>query len=156
MTSFPTPPEPEPKKPGLAALLNKLSLQLNKLVVDEIALAKLRLNGMVKNFGVGGALLAVAGVLALYGLGILIWSMVYGLATALPMWLATLLSALIIFAIAALAAVIGLARIKVAQKNTPAPQLGIKEGVGAIKRGLGKSETPAIQDDAAPAKEEQQ
>src|SRR5215475_13158546 len=55
-----------------ADLINQATTQISTLVRDELALAKAELTEKGKRAGVGGGMLGGAGVLSLYGLGLLI------------------------------------------------------------------------------------
>lgn len=127
---------------SLGELFSKLSDQVHTLVQGEIDLAKAKAGQMAKKCGTGGALLAVAGVLALYMLGLLLWAAVYGIAVALPMWASCLIVAGVLLLIILILALIGSSMLKKGTKDKPEPQKGFKESIEAAKtgaqKGLGK------------------
>jgi hypothetical protein len=85
-------------------LVSQLSEQVSTLVRDELALARAELTEKGKRAGTGAGLLGAAGVLALYGLGALFVTAAAALALVWPVWLAVLVVAVVIFAIAGVVA----------------------------------------------------
>jgi CHASE3 domain sensor protein len=77
-------------EPSLGRLVEQLSEQTSRLVRAEIALAKAELAQKAKVSGIGIGLIAGAGVIALYAVGVLIWAAVLGLGEAWPLWLSAL------------------------------------------------------------------
>jgi hypothetical protein len=109
-------------EPSTAELLTQLSDQSSRLVRDEIALLRLELNEKAKRFGLGAGMFSAAGVLALYGVGAL---------------LATAILAVVLFAAAGLAAVLG--KKQVDEGMPPAPQEtveSVKQDVHAVQQGM--------------------
>ncbi|GAB2461882.1 phage holin family protein [Xylanimonas ulmi] len=86
--------------PTLGRLVEQLSEQTTRLVRAEIALAKAEMSAKAKASGIGVGLIACAGVIVAYAIGVLIWSAVLGLGEAWPLWL----SALVISVVMLLAA----------------------------------------------------
>ena len=82
-------------RPSIGELVSTLSEKLSTLIRDEIQLAKLELAEKAKHAGTGIGLFVVAGVLAFFGLGVLITTAILGLANAVPAWLAALIVALL-------------------------------------------------------------
>ena len=66
-------------EPTLGRLVEQLSEQTSRLVRAEVALAKAEVAQKAKSSGIGIGLFAAAGAIALYALGVLIWSAVLGL-----------------------------------------------------------------------------
>src|SRR4051812_27964019 len=104
-------------------LVRELSEQTTTLIRKELALAQLELKEKGKRAGIGGGLFGTAGLLALYGLGALIAGAVLALATAVDGWLAALIVAVVLFAAAGVAALIG--KKELAQATPPAPEQAI-------------------------------
>lgn len=71
------PGEPGPEKPSFGELLATILGQISTLVRGEIELAQVQLKEKLTKLGIGGALLVVAGVLALYMLGLLLFAAVW-------------------------------------------------------------------------------
>lgn len=123
-------------RPNLGNLVSKLSDQVQALVKGEIELAKVKATNMAKRSGVGIALLAVAGVLALYMLGFLFGAVAEALALVVPLWAAKLIVAGILLVLLLILALVGKASLQKGISEKPEPQEGIKEGIAAVKKGL--------------------
>ena len=104
-------------EPSTKELVRELAEQTSTLVRQELALAQVELKEKGKRAGIGGGLFGGAGLLALYGLGVLIACAVLALSTAMDGWLAALIVAVVLFAAAGVAALIGKGQV---QKATPA------------------------------------
>jgi len=100
-------------------LVQRASEQLSRLVRDELALAKAELTEKGRHVGVGVGLFGGGGALAVYGLGVLITAAVLALAQVLWPWLAALIVAVALFAIAGVLALIG--KNQVSQAVPPVP-----------------------------------
>ena len=123
-------------RPNLGHLVSKLSDQVQALVKGEIELAKVKATNMAKRSGLGIALLAVAGVLALYMLGFLFGAAAAALALVVPEWAAKLIVAGILLVVLLILALVGKAALQKGISEKPDPQEGIKEGIAAVKKGL--------------------
>jgi lipopolysaccharide export LptBFGC system permease protein LptF len=124
-------------QPSTAELVSQLSEQVSTLVRDELALARAELSEKGKRAGVGAGLLGGGGVLALYGVGSLLFTIGALLALAMPAWLAALIVTVVLFAAAGIVALIGKKQVK--QAVPPAPTAAVdsaKKDVDAIKTGL--------------------
>lgn len=128
----------EPLKPTVGELFATASEHVSTLVRDEIQLTKVQAVEKGKRLGTGVAGLAVAGVIALYALGILLLAAVWGIAEALPLWLSALIVGVALLLIAGIAALIGKKKLDASKEITPKPQEGIKKDVDAIKKGINK------------------
>jgi MFS family permease len=117
-----------------AELVRDLSQQATTLVRQELELAKLELAEKGKKVGVGAGLVGAGGLLALFGGGALVAAAILGLATALEGWLAALVVAVVLLALAGVLALVGKKR---AQSALPAsPRKAVAEGqetVAAVK-----------------------
>ncbi len=96
-----------PSEPSLVELIDRLAEQTSRLVSEEVALAKAELQASAKHVGVGAGLFGGAGLLALLGVITLVGSAVAALALAVDLWLAALIVALALFAVAGLSALVG-------------------------------------------------
>lgn len=117
-----------------AELLRQLSDQTSRLVRDEVALAKAELTEKGKRAGIGAGMFGSAGVLALYGVGVLIAAAVAALALAVDTWLAALIVAVVLFAVAGVLALVGKGQVK--QAVPPVPERAIdsvKTDVDTVK-----------------------
>jgi len=118
----------------VGALVSDLTSDMSRLVRDELQLAKAELKDKGKEAGVGIGLFGGAGTVALYGLGALIAAAICGLAVVLPAWLAALIVAFVLFAVAAVAALLG--KRHVSQATPPIPHRaveGVHEDIEALK-----------------------
>src|SRR5690348_18358250 len=88
-------------------LVRRMSEQVSTLVRDELALARIELVEKGKRAGIGVGLFGGAGMFAWYGLGALIVTAILALALALPAWLAALIVAVVLFAVAGALALVG-------------------------------------------------
>jgi len=128
-------------RPSLGELVSSLSEKLSALIRAEFELIKAELSEKAKNAGIGLGLFAGAGVLVFFGTGVLIAAVVLGIAEALPAWLAALIVAVALFALAALLGVLG--KRSLDKSSPPVPehaQASIKADVDAIRQGLAKEE----------------
>lgn len=102
-----------------AQLVKQVSEQTQRLIRQELALARLEVTDKVKHAGIGVGLLAGAGFVAFFGMATLIAMLVLVLATALEPWLAALIVAVALLALAGSMAVIARGQIKRATPAAP-------------------------------------
>lgn len=118
----------------VGALVAQLSNDVSRLVRDELQLAKAELKDKGKEAGIGIGLFGGAGTVALYGVGALVAAAILGLATAIPAWLSALIVAVVLFAVAAVAGLLG--KRHVAHASPPMPEQaveGMHEDLEALK-----------------------
>jgi hypothetical protein len=101
-------------------LLSELSNQTQKLVRQELDLAKAELTEKGKRAGIGAGLFGGAGLFAVLALGALTACFILALATAVADWLAALIVAAVYAAVAGVLALTG--RTKVKQATPPVPE----------------------------------
>ncbi len=129
-----TPAQAPGAEPSTAELFTRLTDQSRQLVRDEIRLAQAETSEKVKHGVMGVAQFGVAGVLALYGVGLLLATAVLGLAEAVDAWLAALIVTVVVLAVAGVAALRG--KKQVAEAAPPVPEravAGIKQDVDTLK-----------------------
>jgi membrane protein len=97
-------------------LVKDLSQQVSTLVRQELELAKVELTAKGKEAGIGAGMFGGAGLFALYGVGALVACAILALSTAVTGWLAALIVAVVLFAVAGVLALLGKSR---AQRATP-------------------------------------
>lgn len=114
-------------------LLTRLSEQTSRLVRDELQLARAELKDSVKHVGLGAGLFSTAGVLALFGLGVLIATGVIALALVLPWWLAALIVAVVLLAVAGIAALVGKQQVQRASPPVGHTVDSVKQDVDQVK-----------------------
>lgn len=119
---------------GVGELVGQLSEQVSRLVRDELQLAQAELKTKGKAAGVAAGLLGGAGLVAAYGLGVLIAAAVLGLATVLDAWLAALIIGVVVLAVAGIAALLGKNQVARATPPLPTESIdGAKRDVEALK-----------------------
>jgi uncharacterized membrane protein YqjE len=123
----------------LGDLVKELSEQTSTLVRKELKLAQLEMQEKGKRAGIGIGLFSGAGLIALFGAGTLIATIVMLLATAMDAWLAGLIVAVVLLAIAGIAALMG--KKQVEQAVPPQPEQAIqstKRDVDHVKERSGR------------------
>jgi hypothetical protein len=129
-----TPPPPDPEHATTGQLVSQLSEQLTRLVRDEMRLAQAEVSTKAKKLGVGAGLFGGAGLFAFLGLQVLVAAVVLALALVLPGWLAALIVAVALFAVAGVLALVG--KKDVAQAAPPVPTeaiASVKADVATVK-----------------------
>jgi uncharacterized membrane protein YqjE len=130
------------KEKSLAELLNDLSRELTGLLHEEVELAKAEVTAKGKRLGAGVGLFGGAVVLALLSLGCLAACTIAALALAVPTWLAALLVAVTLLAVAVVLGLMGKADVQ--RGSPPIPEEAVestKEDVAWLKTQL-KSAKP--------------
>jgi uncharacterized membrane protein YqjE len=114
----------QPHDPSAAELVKQVSEQTQRLIRQELALARLEISEKVKHAGIGAGMLAGAALTALFAGGTLVAMLVLVLATAVDGWLAALIVAAGLLAIAGLLAALG--RSQLVRAVPPAPEEAIE------------------------------
>jgi uncharacterized membrane protein YqjE len=134
--------EPQPDRTGVpptgdpstGELVSRLSSEVTQLVRDELRLAQLEVSGKAKQAGLGVGMFGAAGLLALYGVGVLIATIILALALAVDAWLAALIVAVVLLAAAGIAAVLGKKRVQDAAPPVPTRAVeNVKADVDAVR-----------------------
>ena len=105
--------------PSTGELVSQVSERVAQLMRDELELAKAEMVGKSKRAGLGIGLVGAGGVLALYGIACLVAAAVLGLSNAMAAWLAALVVAVMILAVAAVVVLVG--RQKTVRAAPPVP-----------------------------------
>ena len=125
----------EDKYERLKALHRRIHVRIG--IDNEVQLAQNEVEAKVKTAGVGVGAFGGAGVLALYGLGVLITAAILGLSLVLPAWLAALIVGVVLLAIAGIAALIGKRKVDEARPLVPERTVAsVKEDVAEIKESV--------------------
>ncbi|MGY1680250.1 phage holin family protein [Geodermatophilus sp. SYSU D01176] len=111
-----TAPPAAPEDASTGQLIGQLTEQISRLVRDEARLAQAEVTQKAKRLGIGAGLFGGAGLFAFFGLAVLIATAVLALALVLPAWLAALIVAVVLFAVAGVLALVGK---KDVEKSTP-------------------------------------
>jgi len=117
-------------------LVTRLTQQSTELIRNELRLAQVEMTEKAKHAGVGAGLFGGAGIVALYGVGALVATIILALALVMPAWLSALIVAVVLFAIAGIVALMG--KKQVSQATPAAPQHtieSVKQDVDTIKGG---------------------
>jgi uncharacterized membrane protein YqjE len=105
-------------------LLKELSTQTTTLVRQELELAKAEMTEKGKRAGIGAGMFGGAGVFGLLALGALTACLIAALATAMDVWVAALIVALVWAAVAGALALLG--KQKAQEAAPPAPEQAIE------------------------------
>ena len=130
---------PDPANASTGELIGQLTEQLSTLVRNEARLAQAEVTQKAKKLGVGAGLFGGAGLMGFFGLAVLISAAVLALAEVLPAWLAALIVAVVLFAVAGVLALVG--KKDVAQASPPIPTqaiAGVQADVATVKQGLSR------------------
>jgi hypothetical protein len=120
---------------SVGELVARITQETSALVRDELRLAQAEMARKGKYAGLGAGLLGGGALFAVLGLGTLVAAAVLGLAVALPGWLAALVVAVVLFAVAGVAALVGKKEITAAVPPVPEEALrSVKLDVAAVKR----------------------
>ena len=123
-------------EPTTGELVNRLTQQTTELVRSEIQLAKTEMTDKAKHAGVGIGLFGGAGIIALYGVGALIATIILALALLLPAWLSALIVTVVLFAIAGVVALLGKKQVSQATPAAPEKTIdNVKRDVETVKEG---------------------
>jgi hypothetical protein len=130
----PAPASEPASAPSSGQLVSQLSEEMSRLVRDEFRLAQLEMSGKAKQAGIGAGMVGTAGLLALYGAGVLIAAAVLGLALVLDAWLAAVIVGAVLLGLGGIVAILGKKRISDAAPPLPNEAIGrAKEDVDAVR-----------------------
>jgi uncharacterized membrane protein YqjE len=129
-----TPPPVAGADPTLGALVNDLTTQVPELIRSELRLAQAELAEKGKRVGLGIGMFGGAGIVALYGVGALIATLILLLALAVDAWLAALIVTVVLFAVAGVLALLGKKQVDEATPLAPEMAVeGVKEDIATVK-----------------------
>lgn len=100
------------EKPGVGDLLARFGNQFSRLIRLEIQLAKTEATEKATAVGKGAGVLAAGAIVAVVGLTILAMAIGFMIATAMPLWAAFLITAILFLGIGGALAATGMTRIK--------------------------------------------
>src|SRR5918992_4429711 len=124
---------------SISELVQRLSGQTQTLVRQELRLAQLELKEKGKRAGIGAGMFGGSGLFALYGLGALVAAAILGLATAVDGWIAALIVAVVLFAVAGILALTG--KKQVEQATPPKPEAAmdsVQTDIDRVKESAGR------------------
>lgn len=120
---------------GVGELVASVTQDLSALVRDEMALAKSEITDSVTKAGLGAGLFGAAGLVALYGVGALLVTIVLALALVVPAWLAALIVTLGLFATSGVVALVGKKELDQATPPLEQSKDSVRRDVDALKGG---------------------
>ena len=127
-------PPPAPRDASTGQLIGQLTEQISRLVRDEARLAQAEVTQKAKRLGVGAGLFGGAGLFAFFGLAVLIAAAVLALALVLPGWLAALIVAVVLFAVAGVLALVGKKDVEKGSPPVPAEAIAsTKADIATVK-----------------------
>jgi uncharacterized membrane protein YqjE len=132
-----TPEQRELRQRPTGELLRELSEQTTTLVRREIDLAKAELGEKGKKAGAGAGMFGGAGLFGLFAFAALTTCIIVALDSAMPLWLAAVIPAVVYAAVAAVLALRG--RDKVREAGPPVP----KQATESVKEDLEWGKTRA-------------
>jgi uncharacterized membrane protein YqjE len=130
-----------PPDGSLGTLVSQLSSQIPDLIRSELKLAQAEVTEKGKRAGIGIGMFSVAGVLGLFGLAVLVTTVILVLALVMPAWLAALIVAVVLLAAGGVAALLG--KKKVAEAAPPTPEravASVKQDVATVKAAAARGE----------------
>ena len=125
---------PDPAQATTAELIRQVTEQMSRLVRDELALFRVEMTEKSKKAGIGAGLFGGGGLVALYGVAALLAAIILALAEGMPGWLAALIVAVVLFAAAAVMAVLGRKQVRQATPATPEETVcSVKADIDEVK-----------------------
>jgi len=130
---------PAPENASTGQLIGQLTEQISSLVRNEARLAQAEVTQKAKRLGVGAGLFGGAGLFAFFGLAVLIATAVMALALVVPAWLAGLIVAVVLFAVAGVLALVGKKDVQQAAPPVPTQAIaGVQADIQTVKNGLSR------------------
>jgi uncharacterized membrane protein YqjE len=120
--------------PPLGALVHDLTTQVPDLIRSEIRLAQAELTEKGKKAGLGIGMFGAAGIVALYGVGALLATIILVLALAMDAWIAALIVTVVLFLLAGVLALVGKKQVTQATPVVPEKAVeGVEEDIATVK-----------------------
>jgi uncharacterized membrane protein YqjE len=124
-----------PSEASTGQLMTQAMEDISTLIRDELALAKQDLAETGKKAGMGAGLFGGAGVLALYGLGTLIATVILAIAEGLAPWIAAGIVTIVLFVAAGVAALIGKRKVSHLAEAPQERVESVKADIDTVKHG---------------------
>lgn len=119
---------------SVGEITSDLFTHTQELVRSEIRLAKFEVREEAKTAARGAAVLVAGAILALYAFGMLLFTAVWALSTALDLWLSALIVAAVVGVAAAALIAIGRSRLQQVEPKPDQTAESMKENVEWAKR----------------------
>ena len=91
-------------------IVSDIVANAQEIIRSEVRLARVELKAEAAKAIQAGTMFAAGGVLGLFGLGFLLWGLTFGLATAVTMWAASLITGAVLIVFASILIVVGRGR----------------------------------------------
>jgi uncharacterized membrane protein YqjE len=128
---------PPEREASTGELVKQLSEQVSLLVRDELKMARLELTRKGRFAGLGMGMYGASGLVALYAIACLLAAVIIAIAGEIRPWLAALIVGLALFAVSAVAALMGRSRMRRATPPMPAQAVeGARADVEEVKEGM--------------------
>ncbi len=126
--------QPVPENASTGQLIGQLTEQISRLVRDEARLAQAEVTQKARKLGVGAGLFGGAGLIAFFGLAALITAAILALALVLPDWLAALIVAVVLLAVAGVLALVGKKDVEKGSPPVPTEAISsVKTDIATVK-----------------------
>ena len=120
--------------PTLGAIVNQLTTQVPELIRSEIRLAQAEVTEKGKRVGIGIGMFSGAGLMALYGFGTLLATIILVLSLLMDPWIAALIVTVVLFIVAGVLALLGKNQVQEATPFAPERAVtGVKEDIATVK-----------------------
>ncbi len=120
--------------PTLGAIVNQLTTQVPELIRSEIRLAQAEVTEKGKRVGVGIGMFSGAGLMAFFGFGTLLATIILALSLLMDPWIAALIVTVVLFIIAGVLALLGKNQVQEATPFAPERAVtGVKEDIATVK-----------------------
>ena len=120
--------------PTLGAIVNQLTTQVPELIRSEIRLAQAEVTEKGKRVGVGIGMFSGAGLMAFFGFGTLLATIILVLSLVMDAWIAALIVTVVLFVIAGVLALLGKNKVQEATPLAPERAVsGVKEDIATVK-----------------------
>jgi uncharacterized membrane protein YqjE len=116
-----------------AEVVQDLLQNVQEILRSEVRLAKAEITQEAKKAARSVAMLAGAAVLAVFALGLLLWTAVYAIALALPLWAAALIVGVVVGIVAGALMAAGRTRMKQVHTTPETTMRSVKENVQWLK-----------------------
>lgn len=127
----------------MGELVSRLSTEMSSLMRGELELARLELTDKAKHTGKGAGAFGVAGLVALYGVGVLIAAAILALALVMDAWLAAVLVGVVLLLIAGGIALFGKKQVSEGTPMKPErANENLRRDVDAMKHRHAEDHTP--------------
>ena len=120
--------------PTLGAIVNQLTTQVPELIRSEIRLAQAEVTEKGKRVGIGIGMFSGAGLMAFFGFGTLLATIILALSLLMDPWIAALIVTVVLFIIAGVLALLGKNKVQEATPLAPERAVtGVKEDIATVK-----------------------